>query len=132
MTSVHYEAPPCSRCGATKRYVRDKKCVQCINLRRHKYDTPENKRSSARRRLYGLSVEETHRKVIEQNGVCAICSVPLNEMDGRRFFHVDHDHTSKQVRGILCSSCNNGLRCYKDNPTLLRSAVAYLETYGKQ
>ncbi len=41
--------------------------------------------------------------------------------------HVDHDHKTKKVRGILCSSCNNGIGRFKDNPDLLFKASEYLK-----
>ncbi|MEV8636630.1 endonuclease domain-containing protein [Streptosporangium sp. NPDC051023] len=35
------------------------------------------------------------------NNRCALCRVPDNEK------MVDHDHTTGQVRGLLCRSCNH-------------------------
>jgi hypothetical protein len=61
-----------------------------------------------------------------QKGRCAICQEPLKL--GARGVHVDHDHRSRIVRGLLCNSCNVGLGMFKDNPELLIAAIDYLKS----
>lgn len=55
-----------------------------------------------------------------QGGICAVCGE-------RRAVHVDHDHDTKRVRGILCELCNGFLGAFNDDPDLLRAAIKYLE-----
>ena len=43
--------------------------------------------------------------------------------------HLDHDHESGQLRGILCFRCNNALGDFHDDLPLLRAAIRYLESY---
>ena len=57
-------------------------------------------------------------------GVCAICGGVST--DGRRLA-VDHDHITKDVRGLLCQPCNVGLGVFGDSPEVLRLAADYLE-----
>jgi hypothetical protein len=59
----------------------------------------------------------------EQGGKCPICRK-------RKARHVDHDHVSGAVRGILCFNCNGGLGRFEDDPVKLRRAIAYLALYG--
>jgi hypothetical protein len=73
---------------------------------------------------YGISVEKYEHLYSEQSGKCAICSGDCPT--GKRL-SVDHDHETGEVRGLLCSSCNNGLGRFKDDPELLRKAGDYLE-----
>ena len=58
--------------------------------------------------------------LIAQSGRCAICTDPMTNP------HVDHCHSSSTVRGLLCTNCNVGLGQFKDDPTRLLAAVAYL------
>lgn len=39
---------------------------------------------------------------------------------------VDHDHSSGEIRGMLCNHCNRGLGHFRDNPELLEFARMYL------
>lgn len=74
------------------------------------------------KRLYGLSLEDWDRMVIQQGGRCAICNLPAPALN------VDHCHVSGTVRGLLCELCNKGLGLFKDNPAYLLEAVQYLRT----
>ena len=58
---------------------------------------------------------------------CAICGTDTAGGRAGRRMHMDHDHDTDAVRGILCKDCNVGLGSFKDNPTLLRRAAAYAE-----
>lgn len=62
--------------------------------------------------------------VVEQlnpvaEGKCEICNDPSNLV-------IDHCHNSKDVRGILCWSCNVALGHFKDSEERLTSALKYL------
>lgn len=59
----------------------------------------------------------------EQGGVCAICGSPP---PAGQPLHLDHDHTTRQVRGLLCHSCNKGLGCFQDDIMRMAKAMRYL------
>lgn len=77
-----------------------------------------------RRYNYGIAFGTYAQMLTAQNGSCAICEA--TEAGGRGKFHVDHCHSSKAVRGLLCNDCNNGLGRFKDDIELLEKAILYL------
>jgi hypothetical protein len=44
--------------------------------------------------------------VKSQGSLCAICELPPRGKGRETKLHVDHDHTTKAVRGLLCFRCN--------------------------
>jgi hypothetical protein len=87
-------------------------------------------RKNQRLRQFDISLLQYNALLALQNNVCAICHKPETLVDSRtgrlRALAVDHDHTTKRVRGLLCSACNTGLGKFKDNIDLLIAAVSYL------
>lgn len=79
--------------------------------------------TSLRSRL-GIGIEDYERMWEEQEGRCAICR---DELVTGSATHVDHDHATGAVRGLVCRACNLMLGFAKDDPTRLRAAIAYLE-----
>lgn len=84
-------------------------------------------RNPFRERLYGLSREDYAELVADQNGVCAVCGRGSED----RALAVDHDHASGGIRGLLCAPCNTGLGVFRDDPDLLRKAIAYLGAHRR-
>lgn len=60
-----------------------------------------------------------------QGGKCATCERPIPPAGRTR--HVDHNHTTGRIRGILCQPCNVALGHLQENPDTLRRMIAYLE-----
>lgn len=71
---------------------------------------------------YGVTREEYEALLNKQNGVCAICGGTNG--DGKRL-HVDHNHDSNAVRGLLCFVCNTRLGVLEQADWCL-AAYAYL------
>lgn len=82
-------------------------------------------------RYHGMKWSEYQRMLEAQHDKCAICRITLNEYRERyeRYgeFHLDHDHQTKVVRGLLCHNCNRAIGMFQDNPGLLRAAADYIE-----
>lgn len=77
------------------------------------------------KRRSGLTSADVDAMVEAQGGVCAVC----RERTPR---HVDHDHLTGEVRGVLCSGCNQGLGNVKDDAARLRLAADYVEQHSWQ
>lgn len=76
---------------------------------------------------YGITVEEYETRVADQRGLCAACGrVPQGERHHAEL-HVDHDHETGQVRGLLCSPCNMALGLLSDDPNRMRGLIRYIE-----
>lgn len=54
---------------------------------------------------YGLSESEYNQMLKEQEQKCGMCE-KLFDKNKPRSIHIDHDHATGQVRGILCDRCN--------------------------
>lgn len=83
------------------------------------------------KKKYGISVEQANEILESQEHKCSIC---LNSI----FFYVgksgnrnsvaciDHDHSTGNVRGILCHKCNVAIGFLRDDISLLDRAKSYL------
>jgi len=77
-----------------------------------------------RKKLYNLTELEYLKLLNKQNNKCAICSQTFVKTP-----HIDHNHITGKIRGLLCHKCNLMLGLCNDNITLLNNAIGYLE-YG--
>ena len=80
------------------------------------------------KRNYGLTEDGFDALLAWSDGGCAICGATQSK-GKRATLHVDHDHVTGAVRGVLCNHCNYGLGHFHDRPDLLRIAIAYLEYF---
>jgi hypothetical protein len=78
-------------------------------------------RSPVHRAIVGKYRARYDELIAIQNGVCALCG---NGPKTRRL-HIDHDHKTLALRGLLCFTCNRALPERVDVAWLER-AVEYL------
>lgn len=95
--------------------------------------TPEARRAlwlrSHLKRSYGLTLEEFDVMLTTQGGRCALCDGLFTELAPRRnrqTIHVDHDHATGKVRGLLCVNCNLGIGYFGESVAKLQRAIRYL------
>jgi len=77
-------------------------------------------------RKYGLTIADYEQMLAEQYGGCAICGRP--EPEGGSL-HVDHDHETGAVRGLLCFPCNQAIGAFEEDIEFLSAALGYLRRH---
>lgn len=109
----------CSLCDETKPAAEfydkrpgelDRRCRRC-------------RKSQYLQRRHGIDIDEFEGICWLQDGKCRICGDLLGE--GKQV-HIDHDHQTGVIRGVLCNNCNRGIGFLRDDPELIRSAADYL------
>lgn len=142
---------PCTACGVIRLLASNGECHKCLNVKgmaecgvcaeiklrhldfqerqaicrdcRHPkahLSKSERARDAMYRRTYGIGIDEYHLMVEQQGGACAICLQKSERLA------VDHDHTTGEVRGLLCVNCNIGLGNMRDSVEALENAIRYL------
>jgi predicted GIY-YIG superfamily endonuclease len=80
------------------------------------------------RSLYDFTLADYEALLTAQAHRCGICGRQQGNDRGHRLF-VDHDHTTGDIRGLLCNRCNSALGYFGDSAKRLRRAAAYLENW---
>lgn len=86
---------------------RESICRECRSkaVRKWRAENPGARRESDIERLYNITIEEAKAQLKKQGGKCPLCSVKLTKKN----HNIDHCHTTKKFRGILCNTCNLGI-----------------------
>ena len=87
---------------------------------------PEPFRARNRKYLYGLTPDQLQALRQSQANRCAVCKAPFNDKIRDLKCHIDHDHSTSQVRGLLCKLCNLAIGYARDNPAILSAMARYL------
>ena len=103
-TSAHYARNPGRKKEVTERYRNSPKYM------------------AVRLKKYGLTPSDFELLKIIQGDACAICKEGFDATP-----HIDHNHETGKVRGLLCSQCNTALGLFNDSQPRLLSAWAYLK-----
>jgi hypothetical protein len=129
----------CNKCGDTDpvnfyAYL-PTHCKKC----QHEYQLHYRRRNASARvtkdkkysikKRYGITPEEFERLHLTQDERCAICrrlAVEAGIAHSRQHLHIDHDHATGKVRGLLCNSCNRALGYAQDDPDILEAMAVYL------
>lgn len=123
----------CSSCGKRKKVEQFHKhsrtkdglqsyCKACQKKKKAQWhkDNPERYRNQNLKKRYGITVEQVDEMVEAVGGRCPGCLRITED------WHVDHNHDTGEVRGVLCGNCNRAAGLVGDNPAImLRLAEFY-------
>lgn len=124
-------------CGHPDRKIRAKGMCKACYKRAEYVKDGKDIRVRIRCRRHGLSSKQLEEMYAAQHGLCASCAYPFSYLNapGPRMWHstphIDHDHETGVVRGLLCAKCNAGIGFFFDDPIRLEMASEYLRRHGK-
>ena len=73
---------------------------------------------------YKLAGDEYMYMIWKQNNKCAACEQIFNAKD--RLPCVDHDHITREIRGLLCSQCNIALGLLGEDANKIIKLATYI------
>ena len=92
-----------------------------------KIRTPEQTRQYNLQAKYGLTLEEFGYLMERIDGICPCCGCELTlNQQGASSCHIDHDHKTGELRGLLCHSCNLALGYVNDSIAVLQKLIRYI------
>ena len=96
-------------------------CRSCANIDVRKHNLPAK---------YGISVGKFSEMLLAQGGKCACCQHQFN-FTGRKSERpcVDHNHATKEVRGLLCGRCNLAAGNVQDSSIKAEQLAVYLKSW---
>jgi len=106
-----------------------RRCTNKTNKAWRERNAEKNRRYIREWRIkkYGISKKEYEDMLLSQGGVCAICG----KGNGDKSMCIDHCHTTKKVRGLLCIKCNLMLGQSGDSIGVLANSIIYLDKNSK-
>lgn len=97
-------------------------CRPCYNVSAHGRAVA---RRGALKFRFGITPTVYREKRAAQGDRCAICRSPQHG----KTMHVDHDHSTGQIRSLLCGTCNTGIGHLGDSPMNAFRAMGYLSKH---
>ena len=110
-----------------KKYKKSPKGIESTERYKKSHKGLKNRSRPALSSKYKITEQRYFEILEKQIGLCAICGSDSPGRRGSKNFTVDHDHTTKEVRGLLCHSCNVMLGLAKDSIEVLEMAIKYLK-----
>lgn len=120
----------CTKCKIEKPFTKEYFYTNTKNLRFVGKGTCKECKAKDQRNIhlklnYGITDEDYIKMYKKQFGKCAICNLSYD------LLYVDHNHTTGEVRKLLCSNCNFIIGHSKESIDILNNVISYLKEYEK-
>ena len=135
----------CSKCKTEKGFTefhKNERCKQGLNPRCRACVAADRKGRYSKEKTrardlwanFHITADEYNELLVAQDFSCAVCK--RHQSNFKKNLSVDHDHSccpqagkscGRCVRGLLCQFCNTSLGSVRDDVTVLKSMIAYLE-----
>jgi recombination endonuclease VII len=105
----------CGRCGK-RSLINTSRCIECY--------------SDDRDKKFGLPLG-TFKEMYAYVDKCQACGEQISLFNPKKWMtpHLDHDHGTGKVRGLICRGCNSSIGFMSENPNRLRLLAEYLEKH---
>lgn len=91
----------------------------CIKCWKEKQKQKQRLPADNRLKKYGITERDYKKLRTKHSGLCPICGDPAK--------CIDHNHLTKEVRGLLCKRCNSMLGFARENVVILFNGIKYLK-----
>lgn len=118
-----YYCKLCSNLHKKKYYLDnpEKKRKQLLTAKKHRENNKDKYKNFKLKEKYNISLDDYNILLMKQQYKCKIC----NKIEP---LFVDHCHNTGKIRGLLCHFCNVMLGFSKEDISILKSAISYLDT----
>lgn len=110
---------------SSKRYRNTSKFKERIKKRQSGPKYKEYQKNYKLFYKYGITIDIYNDLLNKQNHACKICK--KTQLESKEVLHVDHNHKTGDIRGLLCRDCNLILGFARDDKTILKAAIEYLK-----
>jgi ribosomal protein L37AE/L43A len=116
-----------------KKDYKERKDVYQERSKKFYQNNKDKVRNYRLKKEYGITLEQYNKIFEEQKGLCKICGSAESAISSYtkeiKFLAVDHNHTTKEVRSLLCSRCNCLVGYSLEDTDILKKAIEYLKGY---
>ena len=131
LSRARYQANPEAAKERARRWQGENRERHLENQRRRRQlpEVKSRERDAHLRRKFQLTADQYEEMLAAQGGGCAVCG---REPKPGKALHVDHNHETGAVRGLVCFSCNSALGNLHEDEQRISALLTYLLTHDAE